>query len=120
VAVFNSLLGDYVNRRNDRMQGALLVTVAALDALQPYRGGTGERMWQLSQLNIIEKHRTLLTVGSCYRSFDLGPHAADARRQRQAPAILRRRRQPQPASVSCTGWAVLRLGLRLKRAARWR
>lgn len=66
---------DYVARKPRRMHGASAASLAAIDALQPFRGGN-ERYWQLSRLNNIDKHRTLLTVGSHHRSVDLGRHAA--------------------------------------------
>jgi hypothetical protein len=41
----------------------------ALCALQPYQGGHGEQFWLLDQLDVIDKHRLLVTVGVAYRSF---------------------------------------------------
>lgn len=62
---------DYARRRKSRMQGAKPASLAAIDALAPYRGGN-ELFWRLYRLNNIDKHRTLLTVGARNRSVDLG------------------------------------------------
>jgi hypothetical protein len=35
-----------------------------LDGIQPYKGGLGDRLWQLHELDIIDKHRMLLTLAS--------------------------------------------------------
>jgi hypothetical protein len=40
--------------------------------IEPYKGGKGHDLWILSELNNIDKHRLLLTVGSAYHSLDLG------------------------------------------------
>src|SRR5487761_562821 len=47
--------------------------VDAIIALEPYRGGKGHQLWMLNELNVIDKHRTLMTVGSVYRSVNVGP-----------------------------------------------
>jgi hypothetical protein len=47
--------------------------VAAIDALKPYKGGN-DVLWQLHELNNVDKHRLILTVGSAVRSTDLGDH----------------------------------------------
>ena len=47
--------------------------VAAIDALKPYKGGN-DVLWQLHELNNVDKHRLILTVGSAVRSTDLGDY----------------------------------------------
>jgi hypothetical protein len=54
-----------------RLQGARPRAIEAIDALKPYKGGN-DLLWTLPSLNNLEKHRLLLTVGSAYRSLDLG------------------------------------------------
>jgi hypothetical protein len=34
-----------------------------IDRIQPYKGGNGHRLWQLNKLDVLDKHRLLLTVG---------------------------------------------------------
>lgn len=43
----------------------------AIDALHPYRGGN-DAFWKIQQLNNIDKHRMLITVGSAFHSVNLG------------------------------------------------
>lgn len=47
----------------NRMQGARRPTIEAIAALNPYRGGN-DLFWMLQSLNNVDKHRTLLLVGS--------------------------------------------------------
>ncbi len=53
------------------MEGARQQTLDAVDALKPYKGGN-DRLWTLHQLNNIEKHRLLLTVGSQATGMNVG------------------------------------------------
>jgi hypothetical protein len=53
----------YEANKRRRMEGASRQTFDAVDALKPYKGGN-DAIWALHQLNNIEKHRLLLTVGS--------------------------------------------------------
>jgi len=46
----------------------------AIDAVEPYAGGKGALLWTLHDLNNVDKHRTILTAGSYFRSVDLGRH----------------------------------------------
>ena len=43
----------------------------AIDAVKPYKGGN-DSLWRLHQLNLADKHRFLITVGSQLWSIDLG------------------------------------------------
>ena len=43
--------------------------LAKIDAVQPYKGGN-DLLWAIHKLNIIDKHRLLLTVGSAVHSLD--------------------------------------------------
>jgi hypothetical protein len=53
-------------------KGMKPAAAAAIDGIAPYKGGN-DALWQLHRLDIIDKHRLLLTVGSAYRSVDIGP-----------------------------------------------
>ena len=44
--------------------------VTAIHATRPYKGGN-DVLWKLHRLNIIDKHRSLFTVGAAFRSMDL-------------------------------------------------
>jgi len=46
--------------------------INAIDTTEPYQGGKGHSLWVLHKLNNIDKHRLLITVGSAYRSFNVG------------------------------------------------
>jgi hypothetical protein len=61
----------YDARKTGKMAGARSTTIAAIDALKPYRGGD-DVLWSLYRLNNIEKHRLLLTVGSQAGGIHLG------------------------------------------------
>ena len=45
--------------------------IKAINAIKPYQGGD-DALWRLHRLNIIDKHRTLITVGSAFRSVNIG------------------------------------------------
>lgn len=62
---------EYEAAKRGKMKGASDDTFAAIDALKPYKGGL-HLLWVLYRLNVIDKHRLLLTVGSQVRSIDIG------------------------------------------------
>jgi hypothetical protein len=62
---------DYEAKKRGKMEGAAQETFDAIDALKPYKGGN-DALWSLFRLNNIEKHRTLLTVGSFVATLDIG------------------------------------------------
>jgi hypothetical protein len=45
--------------------------IKAIGKIEPYKGGKGNNLWILSELNNIDKHRLLLTICSAYDSVDL-------------------------------------------------
>lgn len=51
-----------------RVRGMSPAARNAIDAVKPYRGGN-DVLWRLHRLNIIDKHRILLTVGSAVRGI---------------------------------------------------
>lgn len=61
----------YDAKKSGKMAGVGSTTIAAIDALKPYRGGD-DVLWSLYRLNNIEKHRLLLTVGSQAGGIHLG------------------------------------------------
>ena len=46
-------------------------------SIEPYKGGKGHELWVLHQLDIIDKHRLLITVGSAFQSVDLMPYLSN-------------------------------------------
>jgi hypothetical protein len=64
---------EYESRKGGKIEGALKVTVDAIDAIKPYKGGN-DLLWMLYRLNNIEKHRLLITVGSMFQSVNLGAY----------------------------------------------
>lgn len=43
-------------------------------SVEAYQGGKGHQLWVLNELNNLSKHRELITVGSRFRSMDIGAH----------------------------------------------
>lgn len=71
-ARFNSA-SEYESKRMGQVQGMRQEAIKAIDAIEPYQGGKGDILWRLHQLNNIDKHRLLLTVGSNFGSVNVGP-----------------------------------------------
>lgn len=65
---------EYDKEKKGKLPGIDARALAAIDALQPYKGGNS-RLFDLYQLNRIEKHRTLLTVGSASGGVDVFDHS---------------------------------------------
>lgn len=64
---------SYNKIKAGKMDGARRTTIDAIDAIKPYKGGN-DHLWILHRLNNADKHRLLLTVGSAFRSVNLGAH----------------------------------------------
>src|SRR5258708_550489 len=58
----------YLKERGDKVMGMDPAAVAAIDALEPYKGGKGHRLWILHELNKTDKHRLLMTVAACCKN----------------------------------------------------
>jgi len=58
--------------KGGQVHGARPEAVAAIEAVQPYKVGN-DLLTQLHRLNIIDKHRALLLVGSSYQAMDVMP-----------------------------------------------
>src|SRR6516162_9929947 len=63
----------YEDKKRRQTRGMTQQAIAAIDAVQPYKGGN-DVLWRLSELNNIDKHRLIFTVGSGVRSLDLGSY----------------------------------------------
>jgi len=67
-----------------KVKGMRPEAVKAINEVEPYKGGKGERLWVLDRLDNVDKHRLVITVGSRFRSFDVVPHMASL-----SPAIFK-------------------------------
>jgi hypothetical protein len=59
------------------LQGVRPEAIDALSAIEPYCGGKGHQLWVLQELNNIDKHRLLVTVGSGFQSVNLGAYLTE-------------------------------------------
>ena len=57
--------------KKDRTAGLSQNAIALIDKLEPFKG-KNDVLWQINELDIIDKHRFLVTVGSSFQSMDLG------------------------------------------------
>ena len=63
---------EYESGKTRQIKGMRQDAIDAIDAIKPYKGGN-DALWQLHRLNIVDKHRLLVTVGSSFESVDIGP-----------------------------------------------
>jgi len=63
--VFDEIPADLGAEIARRVPSASAEIVDTIRGLEPYRGGKGTKVWQIHQLNIIDKHRLLVKVGTC-------------------------------------------------------
>ncbi|MBP6884612.1 MAG: hypothetical protein KBC17_02180 [Candidatus Pacebacteria bacterium] len=66
-------LAKYDINKVKMLKGATPAAITAIDTMQPYKGAN-DLLWKLNKLNNIDKHRLLITVGSSFRSADLGAY----------------------------------------------
>jgi len=59
---------QYEASRKAKVKGMTQAAIDAIDATKPYKGGN-DLLWRLNQLNNIDKHRLLITVGSALAHF---------------------------------------------------
>lgn len=59
-----------------KIKGVSQSVVDAIESIEPYQGGKGHQLWVLNELNNTDKHRTIVTVGGAFQSFDFGAHAS--------------------------------------------
>jgi hypothetical protein len=72
----------YKTETPGKVQGMRPEAMKAIDAIKPYGGGN-DVLWRLHKLNNVDKHRTLILVGSAYRSANLGAHVSEMMRKLQ-------------------------------------
>jgi hypothetical protein len=61
--------------KRSKLDGVSVHVISMIDSIEPYKEGS-RSLWELYRLNIIEKHRLLLTVGSQAAGIHLGQLAA--------------------------------------------
>ncbi|HEY5110759.1 MAG TPA: hypothetical protein VII67_00330, partial [Acidimicrobiales bacterium] len=62
---------EYESGKMRKIKGMRQEAIDAIDAIKPYKGGN-DTLWQLDHLNIVDKHRLLVTVGSKLGAVDVG------------------------------------------------
>lgn len=67
---------DLRNLVEKKLKGASNQVISAVIALEPYRGGKGDVLWKLHQLDIFDKHRLLIPVVSVYSAVGIDLTAA--------------------------------------------
>lgn len=71
---------SYRKGKAGKTQGISAQSLAIIDSLKPYKDGN-DVLWRIHTLNNHDKHRLLVTVGSSYRSFDVGAYAMHGMRK---------------------------------------
>jgi len=64
---------DYQAKREGKIKGCRQDILDELDLIQPHKGGHGEGIFTLQQLNNIEKHRLIFAVGATLSHWDVVP-----------------------------------------------
>jgi hypothetical protein len=63
---------EYKRDSRQKMKGLHQHAIDAINAIEPYGGGTGNDLWTLHALNNVDKHRLLVTVGGSFQSVGIG------------------------------------------------
>ena len=61
----------YPATRSGKIKGVRQEVIDAIDATEPYKGGKGHALWQLNELNKIDKHELLVGAGAFFRGVDV-------------------------------------------------
>lgn len=64
---------QYESDKNRKTEGIGQQAKDLIDKVKPYKGGN-DSLWKIHELNNIDKHRLLVTVGSSFGSVDVGAH----------------------------------------------
>ncbi len=71
--IYFPISGDlikYNTEKTSKTKGISQPAQDLIDTIQPYKGGNNI-LWQIHELNIIDKHRLLFTVGACFGGVDI-------------------------------------------------
>lgn len=63
----------YEKEKSRKTEGISDEAKSLIDSVKPYKGGN-DTLWQINELNNLDKHRLLVTVGSSFGSLDVGAH----------------------------------------------
>jgi len=63
----------YESEKIRKTEGMSETAKQLIDSVEPYKEGN-KILWQIHELNNIDKHRTLITSGSSFHSVDVGAH----------------------------------------------
>jgi hypothetical protein len=63
----------YMTASPGKVKGIGKDAIKAIDAIEPYGGGSGEIFWHLHTLDVSDKHRLLITVGAQNSSHSMAP-----------------------------------------------
>lgn len=66
-------LAEHKTARQRKVQGIPAPIIAAMDAIEPYKGGKGHQLFVLNELNNLSKHRDLIAVGAQFAKAALVP-----------------------------------------------
>jgi hypothetical protein len=61
----------YPATRNGKIKGVRQEVINAIDATEPYKGGKGHALWQLSELNKPDKHELLISAAAFTTGVDI-------------------------------------------------
>ena len=73
---------EYITVKRTRIEGMRQDAIKAIDAIEPYGGGAGEILWHLHTLDIIDKHKLLIAVGSTNGLQSMAPSRIAAVKRR--------------------------------------
>jgi hypothetical protein len=68
---------EYERTKSKKTEGLAQQAKDVIDTIKPFRGGNDD-LWKIHKLNIIDKHRLLVTVGSSFGSMDIGGHIVES------------------------------------------
>ncbi len=71
---------QYESNKNRKTEGITQQAKDLIDKVKPYKGGN-DNLWKIQELNNIDKHRLLVTVGSSFGSVDVGAHMQESMRK---------------------------------------
>jgi len=67
---------EHETKCEGKVKGLPQPTIDDLLAFEAYKGGKGNDLWVLNELNNLSKHRALITVGTRFRSMNVGADVA--------------------------------------------
>jgi hypothetical protein len=65
----------YKSESPRKIKGMSQQAIDAIGKLEPYKGGKGHQLWVLNELDVIDKHRSIIAVGAICNSIRFGDDA---------------------------------------------